>query len=181
MHPKAHLAVRFPISAFFSEISIFHFHGPCRHAATGRRLKTKNAAILDFHAPKPSLSGMNTCHGYILAHSKRKQYQNLTMGLKITITALFSGVPRHVAAPCRHGAANPRGLIALDFLRSNTSQMCSRGKLHPKIPFLLSRKPHLYSFVFKIDVFMFLQPHMPAPSRASIFIENVMACVFTST
>ena len=36
--------------------------------------------------------------------------------------------------------------------------MCFRGKSYPKIPFLLSREPYLCSFVFKISIFIFLQP-----------------------
>ena len=167
-------------SIFFAKIPIFHFHGPCRHGRTGRGNEIRNAVFWDIHAHKPNLSGMQTCHGCCLAHSKRKQYQNPTRGFKITPTGLFSGAPRHSAAPCRHGDANPRGLIALDFWDQTHHKMCFRGKSYPKIPFLLSREPHLCSFVFKIDVFMFSSPVL-ALSRASIFIEIVTACAFSST
>ena len=56
--------------------------------------------------------------------------------------------------------------------------MFLRGKPYPKIPFLLSRKPHLCSFVFKIDIFMFLQPHAGSEQGINFYGKCDGMCIF---
>ena len=56
--------------------------------------------------------------------------------------------------------------------------MCFRGKSYPKISFLLSREPHLCSFVFEIDVFMFLQPCVGSKQGTNFYWKCDGMCIF---
>ena len=167
-------------SIFFAKIPIFHFHGPCRHGGTGRGNEIRNAVFWDIHAHKPNLSGMQTCHGCCLAHSKRKQYQNPTRGFKISPRACFRvphGTPRRRASTAmRIPVDSSHWIFEIKHITKCVLEVNPTQRFH----FCYLESPIFAPLCSKLIFSCFCSP-MPAPSKALIFLENVMACAFSST